>query len=64
MDPPSRVQNFYHSAMMPTTWICTLSEEEEEEEEAIIPANKRILKNDVILALLSPTKSGTRFHKF
>ena len=50
--------------MMPSTWICTLSEEEEEEEEAIIPANQRILKNDVILALLSPTKSGARFHKF
>ena len=29
MDPPSRVQSFYHSAMMPITWLCTLSEEEE-----------------------------------
>ena len=29
MDPPSRVQSFYHSAMMPFTWLSTLSEEEE-----------------------------------
>ena len=29
MDPPSRVQSFYHSAMMPITWLCTLSEEED-----------------------------------
>ena len=32
MDPPSRVQSFYHCAMMPITWLCTLPEEEEEEE--------------------------------
>ena len=32
MDPPSRVQSFYHSAMMPIPWLCTLTEEEEEEE--------------------------------
>ena len=31
MDPPSRVQSFYHSAMMPIPWLCTLTEEEEEE---------------------------------
>ena len=30
MDPPSRVQSFYHSAMMPIPWLCTLTEEEEE----------------------------------
>ena len=30
MDPPSRVQSFYHSAMMSITWLCTLPEEEEE----------------------------------
>ena len=35
MDPPSRVQSFYHSAMMPITWLCTLTEEEEEEEEEV-----------------------------
>ena len=29
MDPPSRVQSFYHSAMMPIPWLCTLTEEEE-----------------------------------
>ena len=32
MDPPSRVQSFYHSAMMPIPWLCTLTEEEEEED--------------------------------
>ena len=32
MDPPSRVQSFYHSAMMPSPWLCTLTEEEEEED--------------------------------
>ena len=30
MDPPSHVQSFYHSAMMPITCLCTLLEEEEE----------------------------------
>ena len=30
MDPPSRVQSFYHSAMMPIPWLCTLTEEEED----------------------------------
>ena len=33
MDPPSRVQSFYHIAMMPIPWLCTLLEEEEEEED-------------------------------
>ena len=32
MDPPSRVQSFYYSAMMPIPWLCTLTEEEEEED--------------------------------
>ena len=30
MDPPSRVQSFYHSAMMPIPWLCILTEEEED----------------------------------